>query len=484
MRVSSEPPTIRRRRSDPGIRVNPGRWLGLIAALILIVGSLAASGRDGELTPGSELVGAQTLPTVSPTPTPRVIVIDRPTPLPTPPPLPTPSPTATTAAGQESVIEIEDATPTPVGGATTTPSATATPFVIPTPAPTATATAVPPTPTIAIPTATATPQSPAAVPTIAPSPGRLVTFTAQDWEGGYYRGDSQAYGRPWVALYGAQSAYPRARLTFSLDADAAGETILTVTGLDDEWSAPNEISLEVNGVQVFAGPSPFPNWDGVGNGANAAWTSISFTIAPGILRAGPNTIEIANRTPGSNYNAPPYVLLTDATLQISGVPAQQTPPTNTNLPSQRELAAFTAEDWRGGYYRGDSQAYGRPWVALYGAQSAYPSATLNFRIRGEPGGPATLRLTGLDDELPDLNQMLVAVNGVQVYSGASPFVNWDGIGNGANAAWTEASITIPAGVLRSGRNEIAVSNLTPAASFNGPPYILLADAVIETQAGD
>ncbi len=291
------------------------------------------------------------------------------------------------------------------------------------------------------------------------------------------------YGRPWSALYGASSSYPRARLTFSLDADPAGETILTVTGLDDDWSALNEISLEVNGAQVFVGQSPFPNWDGVGNGANAAWTDIAFTIPPGIIRAGPNTIEIANLTPGNNFSAPPYVLLADATLQISGSSAPQAPPAAESPPAEPELVAFAAEDWRGGYYRGDGQAYGRPWVALYGAQSAYPSATLTFRIRGEAGGPATLRLTGLDDELPDLNQMAVAVNGEQVYSGASPFVNWDGISNGANAAWTEASITIPAGVLQSGRNEVTVSNLTPAASFNGPPYVLLADAVIETQSG-
>ena len=86
------------------------------------------------------------------------------------------------------------------------------------------------------------------------------------------------------------------------------------------------VRLEVNGAQVFVGPSPFPNWDGVGNGANAAWTSVSFTVAPGILRAGPNTIEVANLTPGNNYNAPPYVLLADATLQISGAAAESNSP--------------------------------------------------------------------------------------------------------------------------------------------------------------
>lgn len=445
-----------------------------VAALVLISGSFTLVDRPAGLPLAAPPVRAQSLPTASPTPTPRVIVIKQPTPLPTPPPSPT------TAAGQGSVIEVE----TPESEATVAPSPTATPYVISTPAPTATATAVPPTPTVVIPTATATPQPPAAIPTIAPAAGALISFTAEDWDGGYYRGDSQAYGRPWVALYGASSAYPRARLTFSLDADAIGESIFTVTGLDDEWAAPNEIRLEVNGARVFAGPSPFPNWDGVGNGANAAWTSISFSIPPGTLRAGSNTIEIGNRTPGSNYNAPPYVLLADATLQLSGAPAGQVPPADLTQPADGERVAFTAEDWRGGYYRGDGQAYGRPWVALYGAQSDYPGASLIFRIRGEAEGPATLRLTGLDDELPEPNPMAVAVNGVQVYAGPSPFPNWDGVGNGANAAWTEVSIEIPAGILQSGRNEIAVANLAPTSSFNGPPYILLSDAIVEIQTGD
>jgi hypothetical protein len=32
---------------------------------------------------------------------------------------------------------------------------------------------------------------------------------------------------------------------------------VTITGLDDEWPASNEIALDVNGQVVFSGPSPF-----------------------------------------------------------------------------------------------------------------------------------------------------------------------------------------------------------------------------------
>jgi hypothetical protein len=309
---------------------------------------------------------------------------------------------------------------------------------------------------------------------MAPSSRVRIDFSAEDWVGGFYRGDSRAYGRPWVALYGAASAYPRATLTFSLGATPVQAATLTVAGLDDEWRAANEIALEVNGQRVFSGPSPFPNWDGVGNGADAAWTRVSFTIPAGALQAGTNRISVANLTPGANFNAPPYVLLADAALEVPGRGSEPQP-----TPPQSSIATFTAADWRGGYYQGNGRFYGRAWTAVYGAASAYPRATLRFRLDAAPSGPSTFTMTGLDDELPAANPIAVEVNGTRVFSGPSPFANWDGIGNGANAAWTRAAITIPAEMLRAGRNEIAVLNLSPSANVNAPPYILLGEATLE-----
>ena len=73
----------------------------------------------------------------------------------------------------------------------------------------------------------------------------------------------------------------------------------------------------------------------------------------------------------------------------------------------------------------------------------------------------------------------IEVNGQTVFTGPSPFRNWDGVSTGANVDWTQAVITIPAGSLHAGRNELAIANLTPSANFNAPPYVLLAGATLD-----
>jgi hypothetical protein len=387
------------------------------------------------------------------TPTPRRIVI----PTATADVAPTATQPVATSTPQ-SVIVVETAAPNP----TSSP----TPTLTPSPVPTATATPVP--------TATPTP-APAVAPTLAPVQTLRLDFTAADWRGGYFRGDAQWYGRPWVAVYGAQSDYPSATLVFSLNATPGRSAVLRLTGLDDELGALNPVALDVNGQRIYEGPSPFLNWDGQGTGANAAWTTAEFTIPSGALWSGSNDITFANLSPSANFNAPPYVLLADATLEIpGGAVAPTRPPIVPVSPS----STFAAEDWRGGFYRGDSVFYGRPWTAIYGAASDYPQATLRFRLSNTPTGPATLTVAGLDDELAGSNPMAIIVNGETLFEGPSPFQSWDGVGNGANAAWTNADITIPATALGAGRNDITIANLSPSATFGAPPYILLGDATL------
>lgn len=141
---------------------------------------------------------------------------------------------------------------------------------------------------------------------------------------------------------------------------------------------------------------------------------------------------------------------------------------------------FGAFDWQGGYV-GDQSWYGRSWVAVYGARSAYPAATISFSLDEAPQGGAVLSIDGLDDESGAEIPISVAVNGVTIYSGSSPFQTWNAIGQGENANWTTATFDVPAGVLVAGQNSIRVANLAPAANFGGAPYVLLSGGQLSTR---
>ncbi len=197
-------------------------------------------------------------------------------------------------------------TPTPISftvvGKTPTATAAAAPTATPRPLPLPTAT---PRPT---PSPTATTSPPTATATSAPS----ITFTAQDWQGGLYRGDGQAYGRPWVAIYGAQSQYPRATLSFELPDAPTAPLTFHVAGLDDEIAGPTGIAIEINGATVQLA-SPFADFNA--DFANANWTELDLLIPAELLLTGQNSISFANLAQSASVGLPPYFLLGEGTIQ-------------------------------------------------------------------------------------------------------------------------------------------------------------------------
>jgi hypothetical protein len=232
------------------------------------------------------------------------------------------------------VPAIDTSTPTSTPSPTTVPTETNTPSPTVTAAPTETQT---PRPT-RTPKPTRTPRPPTEepaeeAPTIAPAGAneraddepaaaedvaqpRTLSFGPGDWQGGYFRADSGFLGRPWVAVYGAQSGRGRIALSFELDVAPSGEATLTITGINDEWASPNPMVVEVNGVVIYDGPCPFPSWDGAGNGQNAVWGTVSWTVPAGTLREGGNEIAISNLTQSSAWNSPPYIDISETVLVI------------------------------------------------------------------------------------------------------------------------------------------------------------------------
>ncbi len=229
---------------------------------------------------------ARATPDVGVTPTPRVIVVAESTPTLRPRSVATPSARGIATALAGIAVGPEQ------------------------PSPRASPAGTPPTLAVSRATVTATPESSAV--------GSAGVIPAASWVGAYSPRDALHFGRPWVAIYGNLSVYPRATAAFRLDAAPTGPATLTLTGIDDEWLDLNPIAVEVNGQQVFTGSSPFANWDGTDTGAATAWTPVTITIAPELMQAGRNVISIANLSPSVNVGSPPYVLLGDASLQAPG----------------------------------------------------------------------------------------------------------------------------------------------------------------------
>jgi hypothetical protein len=176
------------------------------------------------------------------------------------------------------------------------------------------------------------------------------------------------------------------------------------------------------------------------------------------------------------------VVLTPVPRATATAPSREDEEQPTAAPArQASTLRFEAADWRGGYYRGDDEFLGRPWTAIYGAQSEYPRATLGFRLDRAPAEPVTVTISGLDDETGVPKQIAFEVNGKRAYEGESWFNGWDGVGNGENAVWSNAEITIPAALLARGDNVITVVNLTQSANFGEPPYVLVAETTVRTR---
>lgn len=203
----------------------------------------------------------------------------------------------------------------------------------------------------------------------------------------------------------------------------------------------------------------------------------------------PIVIEFATSTPtvAAAQETPAEPTSTPRVFQIATLPpteaVEQTAPTATATTApEGDSVAFEAADWIGGFYQSDpglQDYYGRPWVAVYGSQSDYPQATLAFELDAAPEAPVQITLLGLDDELEALNPIAVEINDRRVYEDEDIFPNWNAVSGDPNV-WSEVRLTIDPSLLEEGVNTLTLLNLTPSASFNGPPYFLVGGGRIST----
>jgi len=137
-----------------------------------------------------------------------------------------------------------------------------------------------------------------------------VTDPLSAWQGGYADNKPGVYPGEFVSIYGANSDYPAASVTFERDAVPRNGAALDITGLDDEWERYENLEVSLNGIVIYSGPSEFPNWY-LGMEEPG---SMCFDLPQDALVDRQNTFTISDREPNANFGTPPYVLLGESKL--------------------------------------------------------------------------------------------------------------------------------------------------------------------------
>ena len=112
-----------------------------------------------------------------------------------------------------------------------------------------------------------------------------------------------------------------------------------------------------------------------------------------------------------------------------------------------------------------------PGGASAGDRSA---VTIAMTLDYAPDAPTFLAIEGQDDDKPGRSQLRVAVNGREIYSGDTRF---------PELVWGRMGLTIPAGLLKKGRNIITIANVTADKPSRSVRFSDPAEAAKDKQWG-
>jgi hypothetical protein len=110
---------------------------------------------------------------------------------------------------------------------------------------------------------------------------------------------------------------------------------------------------------------------------------------------------------------------------------------------------------------------------VYAGNTGLATMTARFQLAEIPLGTMALALEGLANDIGPPCPIEIAANGVVLFKGVPPYLRdrWD---------WWRFSI--PAGTLRSGTNEIRITNLSPEGEPGRPPWFMVRTAMIGVPA--
>jgi hypothetical protein len=129
-------------------------------------------------------------------------------------------------------------------------------------------------------------------------------------------------------------------------------------------------------------------------------------------------------------------------------------------------------NWSGGYGNAaNPKSYGgRTATWVYGQRTQYNTMRASLELAGQPTGIAALVIEGMDSEDRAKTVISIAVNDQEIFRGENPLPNDDlPLQSGR---WASETFTFDASLLRSGRNELTISNLSQG-QVGLPPFFML-----------
>lgn len=155
---------------------------------------------------------------------------------------------------------------------------------------------------------------PATAPALPAQPGIVLRLDDTDFVGGFRNSGGSVYGgRTATWAYGQGSGFSSMAATFSVGQVTPGLAHVTIEGMDSEDPAKTPLRVEINGVVLFEGASPFPNDDLPLE--TGRWAAFELDFDAASLRSGVNTLTITNLKQGTR-GLPPFVALDYAVITL------------------------------------------------------------------------------------------------------------------------------------------------------------------------
>lgn len=138
----------------------------------------------------------------------------------------------------------------------------------------------------------------------------------------------------------------------------------------------------------------------------------------------------------------------------------------------KSLASLSQDVFTGGCPQINFWNQGRTGRSIWGKKSSRGTMKAPFTLDKVPEGATSLVVNSLRHERQEPCQFLIKINDVEIFKGVDPADTW---------VWTDHAFSIPAGILKAGKNEVYFENLEPDGYDSRIPwYMIYTVQVVET----